>query len=287
MIDLTSRPGRPSAWQNTRALLKGRYVNWLAGMLAAILIRAIALSPLLALVLVKSGDPLQYIAILAPVLYIFVVLPLRFSFGEAMHKASQGGKFFSGKLLSLRGYGEKCKALLFQVLHSLPWTLPLVIGAVVGLYYWYVVDLATSMNLVRSLGKLLGPEYGFKEGVYMLIGAAGLLSLVFLYGLVRGGMLRFVWAQSGGNYKNARGEMLRRLRRGRFGQLLIGIVQGLLRLPVLAAEAYLGYRMFRVGSFDPLLAGLMAAAVLVLYLPLMPLLKVLQASYIELREGLK
>ena len=287
MIDLTSRPGRPSAWQNTRTLLKGRYVDWLAGMLAAILIRVIALSPILALVLVKSGDPMQYIAILSPVLYIFVVLPLRFSFGEAMHHAAQGGRFFSAKLFSLKGYTEKIKAVFFQVLHSLPWTLPLIIGAAIGLYYWYVVDLATSMNLVRSLGKLLGPEYGFKTGLYMLIGAAGLLFMVFLYGLARGGMLRFVWAQSGGRYKNARGEMLRRLKRGRLGQLLMGLVQGLCRLPVLGAEIYLGYRMYRVGYFDPLLAALMIAAVFVLYLPLMPILKVFQASYIHIREGLK
>lgn len=287
MIDLTARPGRPSAWQNTRRLLKGRYLQWLSGMLAAILIRAVALSPLLALVLAKSGDPLQYIAILTPVLYIFAVLPLRYSFGEAMHRAIEGGRLLSGKLLSFKGYGEKLKAVLFQALRSLPWTLPLIAGLGAGLYYWYAVNLATSMNLVRSLGKLLGPDYGFKEGLYMLIGVVVLLALVFLYGLFRNGMLRFVWAQSGGKYNSARAEMLRRLRGGRFGQLLMGIVQGLLRLPVLAAEIYLGYRMFRAGSADPLLTGLMVAAVFVLYWPLAPLMKVLQASYIEFRQGLK
>ncbi len=283
------------AWKKTLGRLKGNFSDWMAGMLALVAIRLAALSPLLTLVLCKEGSPLRYLSLLTPVLYFFVVLPLRYSMGEAMHYALKGDHYATPRLVMFDGYLKKLGAILKQALHLLPWALPLIAGLLAGWYLMYFVEDGTVvLRMVISLGKVFGEDYGFMEGVYLIVAFFGLLTLVLLYGMVRNGMLRFLWKEAGGKYAVARKEMLKRLKGRRSGQLCVAAIQGLLLLPVLLPSGYMGYRLLRdyVKSMrlnlsqlaEPqMLWGLLAVLIL-LYLPLLPLRKVLQAYFIRLPE---
>ncbi len=293
----SSAPGAvKAAMQSTAKKCKGRYSDWLAGMLALIVVRALALMPLLALIFFQKGDPMQYIALLAPVLYIFIVLPLRYSMGEAMSRALNGEAFSTVRLLSFKGYGQKLTAVFLQGLHLLPWALPLVAGLAAGWYLMYgVKDFTDLFRMLKSIGLFFGEGYGIMQGIYVVLAFAGLLFLVLLYGMMRNGMIRFVWLPAGGTYKKARQEMLHRLKGRRLGQFLVGLFQSLLLLPVLAPAGYMGYRLLREFSKymrinlaqlqEPqMLIGIVLVFFL-LYLPLLPLRKVLQAQYIhQLKE---
>ena len=284
MRDASAQRPVASAWKRTLKRIKGSYFDWLAGMLVLILIRLAALSPLLTLVLSEKGSALRYLSLLTPVLYFFLVLPLRFSMGEAMEHALDGGSFTTARLVRLNGYNRKLRAVLLQALHLLPWALPLLLGLGAGWYMWRGVEDGTAVfRMVRSLGKVLGEQYGIMEGFYIVAAFGGLLLLVLLYGMMRNGMLRFLYKKSGGNYALARKEMLSRLKGRRGGQFLAGLVHVLLTLPMLLINVYLGYRMYRVEAIVPDLAGYMLLSFFVIYL-LLPLHKVLQAYYIRLPE---
>ena len=285
-----------AAVKQTVEKCKGRYSDWLAGMLALIVVRALALVPLLALVYFKMGDPLQYIALLAPVLYVFAVLPLRYSMGEAMDRALNGEAFSTLQLISFKDYGKKLAAVFMQGLHLLPWALPLLTGLAAGWYLLYQVeDGASVLRLVIDLGRLFGEGYGFKQGVYMILAFAGLLFLVLLFGMMRNGMVRFVWPAAGSRYKPARQETLRRLAGRRLQQLWVGLTQSLMMLPILLPAGYMGYRLLReylknrrldfANLQEPqMLIGIVLIFFL-LYLPLLPLRRVLQAQFIrQLKE---
>ncbi len=275
------------AWKKTLGRLKGSYPNWLAGMLVLILIRLVALSPLLTLVYCQEGSAFRYLSFLTPVLYFFLILPLRYSMGEAMHHALDGSPFFTARLVQYEGYGRKLRALLFQALHLLPWALPLLIGLGIGWYmYTGVEDGSAVFRMIISLGKVLGEEYGLMEGFYIVAAFGFLLLLVLLYGMMRNGMIRFLWKKADGNYAVARREMLTRLKGRRGGQFLVGLIHFLLTLPMLLLNGYLGYRMFRLKAVPLVLAGCMLVSFLVMYL-LLPFGKVLQAYYIRRPEDEK
>ena len=273
------------AWKKTLGRIKGSYSDWMAGMLVLILIRLAALSPLLALVLCEKGSALRYLALLTPVLYFFVVLPLRYTMGDAMQHALDGGSFATVRLVLLDGYGKRLRALLLQAHHILPWALPLLIGLGAGVYLWKGFENgAAVLNTVISLGRIWGKGHGLVDGFIMVAAFGGLLLLVLLYGMMRNGMIRFLWKKSGGDYAIARREMLTRLKGRRGGQFLAGLIHVLMALPALLVNAYLAYRMYRIQEFVPGLALYMFLAILVLYWPLLPFSRVLQAYYIRLPE---
>ena len=292
MRDASAQKAVAFAWKQMLSRLKGSYTDWMAGMLVLILIRLAALSPLLTLVLCGKGSPLRYLSLLTPVLYFFLVLPLRYSMGEAMHHALDGGSFLTARLVLFSGYKQKLQAMLLQALHFVPWALPLLLGLGAGWYLMYGVKDGTSvLRMVIRLGNALGEGYGFMDGVYLIVAFYGLLLLVLLYGMMRNGMIRFLWKISGGNYASARKEMVSRLKGRRGGQFLIAAIQTLLLLPVLSPMFYMGYRLLRDFSkslrldfsqlAEPQMLWGMVAVFFLLYWPLLPLRKVLQAYYIR------
>lgn len=295
MRDVSASNAVSLAWRKTCKRLKGSYLNWMAGMLVLILIRLAALSPLLTLVLCEKGSPLRYLSLLAPILYVFVVFPLRYSMGEAMHDALNGRPFLSARLVDLNGYGRKLGAMLSQALHLLPWALPLCLGLGAGVYLMYGVEDGTKVfRMVINLGRSLGEGYGLMEGAYIIAAFMGLLLLVLLYGMMRNGMIRFLFKKSGGRYAPARKEMLSRLRGRRGGQFFVAVIQTLLLLPVLLPGVYMGYRLLRdfLNSMkldlsqlaEPQMLWGLAAVFFLVYWPLLPLRKVLQAYYIRRPE---
>ena len=296
---MTKKPAQgalKAAIRNTFKICKGRFSDWLAGMLALLAVRALALVPLLALVFFQKGDPMQYIALLTPILYVFIVFPLRYSMGEAMERALSGETFASARLISFKGYGQKLKAVLMQCLYVLPWALPLFLGLAAGWYLLYqVTDGTEVLRMLRDFGRVFGEGAGIMEAMYAVIAFLGLLFLVLLYGMMRNGMVRFVWLSSGATYQKARTQMLLRLKGRRTGQFFVGLVQSVLMLPVLLPAGYMGYRLLREFSKymrlnlanlqEPQMLAGIVLVFLLLYLPLLPLRKILQAQYIgQLKE---
>ena len=283
------------SWKQAQTCLKGRYFQWMAVMLVLILIRLIALSPLMTLVLLENGNPFRYLSLLTPILYFFVLLPLRYSTGEALRQALDGGALKPARFLDLTGYGQKLGAVLLQALHLLPWALPLVAGIGAGWYLMYGVEDGTVvLRMVKNLGGVLGEGHGFMEGIYLIAAFFGLLLLVLLYGMMRNGMLRFLWQKSGQKFALARKEMLARLKGRRGGQFWLGIIQSLMLLPAVLPMGYMGYRLLRDFSkylrldlsqlAEPQMLWGMAAALILIYWPLLPLRRALQACYIRRPE---
>lgn len=83
------------------------YLRMLLYMFVALLLRLLALAPLACLFVFPAGSPLKLLALLCPVLLVLLVLPLRYSFAEAMVRRG-GYRYFSfDTALNLGNYGEK------------------------------------------------------------------------------------------------------------------------------------------------------------------------------------
>ncbi|MBQ8536389.1 MAG: hypothetical protein IJ461_03175 [Clostridia bacterium] len=214
----------PNAWQQAFKQAKGRYGDLLAGFLLHIAIRLLALCPLMTL-LVPSGSGLKYLALLAPILWIMLVWPLRFSMAEAMADFSAGGKLCTPKLVSLDRYGEKLKHSLLHALLALVWALPL-LAALAYLYFAFMgggeMDAFTALRYLGSIGSFIGGS--FLEGILLLILGIILLALPMFYSLCRLSANRHLWAM---------GASVASLNGSRLKQLGLGLINSLLLLPCL------------------------------------------------------
>ena len=96
------------------------YLRMLLCVILQLAIRVVTFAPLACLVV--DGLPVWGV-LLCPVLLIFVVLPLRFSFAEAVVLKQNGFSF--ARAFSFADYGEKLKQSGLHALHVLKWGLPL------------------------------------------------------------------------------------------------------------------------------------------------------------------
>lgn len=217
-----------------------------------LLLRVLALAPLAALYVFQEGEPLRWLWTLCPVLVVFVVMPLRYSFAEALVQ-KKGSRYFSfGKSLSLSSYGTKlCEGALHFV-NVIKYAIPL---AAIALYVkkcyeelfvteilQKVTDLGKeAVNLyysvVNFVVKLFGGEAiqyaegGVVEGIYVLLAVLGLALLILLIGVMRNSATRYIWALAERDNRPVRKEIRRRLRGRRFGQLLVALLNLVLFVP--------------------------------------------------------
>ena len=208
--------------------------------LLGLVIRGVTLLPLWALIAFPQGSPWQYGALLFPILFIFLLLPLRFSFAEALVQSSGHRRFPFKKALNLRHYRKKLSESARHALNILKWGLPLI--AVLGyvLYWAFKGDIGllrmfsdlgkavtpiwgSMVNFIRmvfGVGEALTLEGGLLEGVIVLL-VALILSLLPLYwGVARNSANRYIWAHAFHDGQNPRQEINRRLRGNRLRQLL-------------------------------------------------------------------
>ncbi len=229
------------------------YLRMLLYMFLALLIRVAALAPLAALFVFEAGSPLRWLALLCPVLIVFLVLPLRMSFAQAMVQLP-GERWFSfDRALSTSDYGEKLGESLLHALHVLKWALPLAGMTAALVYFYYNTDLISLMQGLSDLGAgvttvlyavgnffvgIFGGEQlvqnaGLMEGLYTVGAILGLGVLILVWGMVRNGAYRFIWVLADRAEKNPRAEARRRLRDRRWAQLGTAVINLILWLPAL------------------------------------------------------
>ncbi len=291
------------------------YLRMLLYMFMALLLRLMALAPLACLFVFPEGSPLKLLALLCPALLVFLVLPLRYSFAEAVVQ-KDGRRYFSfDAALNLGNYGEKLAESLLHAVHVVKWGLPLFAMLIYG-YYWYKeVDALTLLSTLSQLGRswsgawtsvanfflglvgaatLTPPQNTLMDGAVAVLTVLGLGVAVWLYGAVRNSAARYVWAYADRNDHSPRKELRRRLRGRRLAQLGIGLVNLVLWIPF-AFAAVTAVKSVVTGAAEALLASFMQqgstgldmakavmpllAAFVFLYMPLLPIRRILTASF--------
>ncbi len=278
------------------------YLNALLYTVIALVIRLAALAPLACLL---EEGAVRYVALLCPILLTFVVLPLRFSFAQAMVKENGIRRFSLSEALSFSDYGEKLKESLMHAFHVIKWGIPLFALCAYG-YLWYTeVDALTVMRSVTALGASASEVWcsvhnffaglfgwaekvpvssALMEGVYVVGGVVAAAALIWMYGAVRLSAWRYLWVLSERNDRPARADRRRRLRGRRMKQLLTALVNLVLIVPFVWVSAVvlsdavndLGSQLMMVitGSMPQVdWAGIltpMAVTFFALYLPLLP-----------------
>lgn len=226
------------------------YLRVLVYMLLALVLRVIAFAPLCCLVMDSAW---KHLWVLCPVLLIFVVLPLRFSFAQALVDGREDRTFSIKKAFCFCDYTEKLREALLHALHVIKWGLPV---AALGIfaYVWYTqVDAITVIRSVTELGawassvwcsaaNFFGAELvpivnGLMEGVYVVLAIIALAAVIWLLGVVRNSASRYIWAIAARNDRVPSAERRRRLRGRRASQLFVGLINLLLWIPFLAVAA--------------------------------------------------
>lgn len=209
------------------------YLRTLVYTLMALALRLIAAAPLACLVLFEGWQ--RWLAVLCPVLMIFVVLPLRYSFAHAM--TEQPRRFSFDTAFSFSRYGEKLKEGLLHALHVIKWGIPMA-ALLAGAYYCYTaVDALTMFQTVNELGNGCAQLFGlstannFMLGVGVVGAVLGLGVVIWLWSVVRNSAGRYLWAISAN-----RAEMRSRLKGRRIMQLCVAVVNLILWIPFLYAS---------------------------------------------------
>lgn len=129
------------------------YLRTLLYMFVALFLRLVALAPLACLFLFPQGSPLKLLSLLCPAMLALLILPLRYSFAEALVRQDKGRRFSFDTALGMGNYGEKLSESLLGALHVAKWGLPL-LAMLLYAYYWYKeVDALTLLKTLTELGR--------------------------------------------------------------------------------------------------------------------------------------
>lgn len=289
------------------------YLSMLLYMLLALLVRVIAFAPLYVL-FAEGTESLRCVALLCPVLLLFWVLPMRYSFADALVQSPGERSFSLKKAFGLSRYGEKLLESWLHAVNVLKWGVPMAL--LLGYFYrcYNEVDIVTLTKSIGSLGKaatdvwcavanvflrLFGAEPlvslgGLLQGVYVIGGSVLLCVLLWVYGAVRNSSTRYIWVLATRADRSPRTETRRRLRTRRWQQFGIGLCNLLLWVPFLAVVPGICKNVLG-GAADKLMLAVMqqsmpeialsgavlplTLAFVFLYLPLLPLRRVLTASF--------
>ncbi|MBN1777675.1 MAG: hypothetical protein JW811_06090 [Clostridiales bacterium] len=296
------------------------YLSALLYVFIASLLYAAAFAPLTALFLFAQGSGFRYLALLCPALVLLIVLPLRFSFAQAVTDRYRGMPFSLKTAFNFDLYGEKVAEGFFYALHLLKWAIPLAASAG-ALYCMYVnsgtftdtiIDLTAFGKSVTGIwngfvnffagifgGAQTTVSGGIGETFIVMIAVAGVCVLILIWGVVRNSAYRYIWAGATQIDKNPRYEARRSLRGRRFEQLMVAMLNLVLLAPALVV-AYLfiapkeALTEFAMRYADALAAetalpaivipyGKLAIVFFACYLPLVPLRRIITAHFATAR----
>lgn len=262
------------AWQAYRA----HWSDLMQGLLLQLVVCLMALAPLLFL----SKAETTPLALLSPVLFVLLVLPLRQNAALGLKRTLAGERFTTPALVSFDHYGGKLVSGLHTGLWLLVWALPcLAITVAFQLAYQGMVDAFTLMRFFMDLG---GGK--FTVGIVVALGVYALTLVLVLVG-----MAFCSWRRHG----RAQGLSRKAAKEHRGKLMVVNLIGALTFVPFLAvvviiSHGYLSQLVAALSSFAtgnvtlPPLTGnlwLIAAAFVVLFLPLAPLKALLPAAFAQ------
>jgi len=305
------RSNRFHSTQNALAF----YLSSLLYVLIVSLLYCISFAPLVALVYAEKGSAMRYLALLCPLLVIFLLLPLRFSFAQALAGRFRGEAFSLKEAFNLSLYGEKLAEGVIYALHLIKWAIPL--GAAGGVLYYLYTD-TEAFTLIKGItefgtaatavwngivqffgGAQSAAAGGIAEGLFTILGIVGLCVLLLLTGVMRNSAYRYIWAEATELDKNPHFEARRSLRGRRWKQLGVALINLVLLLPALivlyrliepkqALETLASQYADALVSQSALPAiavpyGTLAIVFFVCYLPLLPIRRMMTAFFATAR----
>ena len=234
------------------------YLVMLLYVVMAVVLRVAVFAPLYALFAFEKGSALRYLAVLCPVFFVFILLPLRFSFADALVQEPRERYFSLKKAFSFAQYGEKLSQSLLHALCVLLWGIPFF--AAVGYGYdqyakgnlltfqtidtvskignqWNNIYYAVLNFFQRLFGKTVSviPANGFMDGVFVLLALLGITLLIWLYGAIRNSATRYIWVIAERNNRPLRAECRHQLIGRRWRQLGVALLNFVLCMPFFAA----------------------------------------------------
>ena len=272
---MTKKP----VWKESLRLYKKNFGPLCLALLVQLVLRAIALSPLMFLA-DKALAPLAYLAI---PLYLLIVLPARQNYALALQDMLEGGSVFSTRLICPKQYGRKLLRGVLGTVYILLWSMVTIVSAVL-LYAAFVghwgLDVITLMRICSSVG---GGD--IVTGLVLIMGAIAASGLLILLGCAVHSGSRHAVAL--GNKKLLRGSRLRLTALWFSGLTLL--------VPFAAVVVYaLGdYALTMLGALknfslpssfalNAKQVGLLIAGAVVLLFPLLPLKNLLPAVYLRM-----
>lgn len=261
-------------WTEALCLYKQHFADLMLAQLVQIVLRAMALTPLLFL----ADTTLAPLALLALPLYLLIALPARQNYADALQDMLSGGSVFSLQLLSPDDYGRKLLRGLKGTLCMLPWS-ALTIAGVTMLYLGFkrLTDGITLMSVFYAIGGSV------VDGVWIVLGALCSSTLLILLGCSVHCGSRHAFALK--NRTLLRGNRLRLMGLWFLGTLLV--------LPFTAAAGFVLGDFARTAvaqlmnlqlpslSLSAGQLGVLTAAAAVLLLPVLPLRSMLPAVYLR------
>jgi len=154
-------------------LYKNNFGPLCLALLVQIVLRAIALSPMLFLA-DKALAPLAYLAI---PLYILIALPARQNYAIALRDMMDGGSVFTLQLISTKDYWKKLWRGVKGMICMLLWSALTIAG--VGLLYAAVRGLVDFITLMRIFSAIGG---NVMDGVMIVAGAVAASCLLIVLG---------------------------------------------------------------------------------------------------------
>ena len=284
------------------------YLRVFLYMLLALIIRVAAFLPLLALV---KGP--AYLALLCPALLVFVVLPLRYSFAEAIMQQPGERAFCFAEAFNFRHYGEKLTESILHAFHVIKWGLPMAALILYAMYWYSEVDALTVLQSITSLGAgwaslrvgvsnlfrsgepAAVPANNLMDGLFVVMLVVALAALIWLYGAVRNSANRYSWVLATRNDRAPRKELRRRLIGRRWAQLGVAAINFILWIPFVMAVVFalkgvisdlstvlmMAITTGKLPALDMAGAVLpLAAAFVCLYMMLLPVRRMLVAAFV-------
>ena len=266
-------------WKESFRLYKKNFGQLCLALLVQLILRGIALSPMLFLA-DKQYACLAYAAI---PLYLLIALPARQNYALALQDMMNGGSVFSTQLICPKQYGKKLLRGVKGMIRILLWSVVTIVSAVL-LYAAFVghwgLDVITLMRICSSVG---GGD--IVTGLVLIMGGIAASGLLILLGCALHSGTRHAFAL--GNKKLLRGSRLRLMALW-FSGLMLLVPFAAVVVYALGDYALTMLNALKSFSFPSSFAlnakqiALLIAGAVVLLFPLLPLKNLLPAVYLRM-----
>ena len=218
--------------QEARNTLRARPGEAVDFMLIQIVCRVICALPCLFL----FTDHLKYLALISPVLFVFLLLPMRQNAAGCMQKALNGGSLFSMDLIGTEGYWKKLLQGLISAGYLFLWALPFLTTTVYVVRVIFgntVVGQTDVISVLLFISRLGGGDFVKGSSLAVVLYLCTLIPWIIGLGI-----------HSGRRHAYALGNT--RMLKGCHGRIFVSFLKGcLLLLPFFALVGYFGVGYFR------------------------------------------